>query len=66
MITELFEGIKKIWRSPNCDVINIERKGYVDRFITGTNFKFNTLNDFISDCKRAGIELEFKEGVFPK
>ena len=71
MIVELFERFDKIYENfykhnyYNLSVGFGENNLYlsVDEVLVSTPKKPLTLNDFISDCQRAGIELRFKETV---
>jgi hypothetical protein len=73
MIVELFEG----FTFNLCDYFCMDKKGQKIRFedfkieFYSTKFSYlfpmpKTLNDFISDCQRAGIDLEFKEEITSK
>ena len=72
LITELFEGWgcdvedDSYWFRNNHDKINYARSemgGYIQYDSTLMNQTFDiprTLDDFINDCQRAGIELEWR------
>jgi len=72
LITELFEGWgcdvedDSYWFRNNHDKINYARSemgGYIQYDSTLMNQTFDiprTLDDFITDCQRAGIELEWR------
>lgn len=71
MITKLFERFEKVFET------HYKHKAYtvqvsfgdcnmylsVNGLLVSTPTIPKTLNDFISECNRAGIELEWKEGV---
>lgn len=71
MITELFEGwgqstILRHYKNGKFEIIcDGERIAYYTPSIT-VNKQPQTLNDFISDCQRAGIELTFKKEIEDK
>lgn len=64
----------RIFLGNGIDGITYDRGGYllgknglaINEWEMGVYINFATLNDFISDCQRAGIELTFKQEVINK